>query len=93
MKIIIKFLWKNVICQHECFDVLITDKDSENKNVLKVLMKKYEIKHIHMFSYNSQANEWIKIDHRLIINALSKLTMREKIEDKKNWVSHMFTVF
>ena len=46
-----------------------------------------------MFSYNFQANRQIKINHKLITDALSKLIMREEIEDEKDWVSHMFAVF
>ena len=38
---IAKFLWKEVICQHECFQKLICDEESENKNVIKILAKKY----------------------------------------------------
>ena len=51
-KIIAKFLWENIICWHECFDILITDEDFENKNILEVLIKKYEIKYICIFLYN-----------------------------------------
>ena len=56
-------------------------------------MKKYKIKYIHIFSYNSQANKWIEIDYKLITDALSKLMMKEEIKDEKNWVSHMSVVF
>ena len=56
-------------------------------------MKKYKIKYIHIFSYNSQANKWIEIDYKLITDALSKLMMKEEIKDEKNWVSYMSAIF
>jgi len=92
LKTVIKFLWKNIICWHECFNILITNKDSENKNILEILIKKYEIKHICMFLYNSQANRQIKIDHKLIADTLSKLMMKEKIRNKKNWIFHISAI-
>ena len=38
---IAKFLWKNIIYWHKCFQKLICDKESENKNMMKILAKKY----------------------------------------------------
>ena len=78
---VVKFLWEDVICQHECFQKLICDKESENKNVIKILAEKYEIHWIIISSYNSQANEMIEVNHRLIINALLKLIMRETLTE------------
>ena len=40
---VVKFLWKKVIYWHEYFQKLICDEKSENKNVIKILVKKYEI--------------------------------------------------
>ena len=40
---VVKFFWKKVICWHKYFQKLICDKESENKNVIKILAKKYEI--------------------------------------------------
>ena len=40
---IVKFLWKKIICWHECFQKLICDEESENKDVIKILAEKYEI--------------------------------------------------
>ena len=37
---IVKFLWEDVICQHRCFQKLICDRESENKNIMKILIKK-----------------------------------------------------
>ena len=38
-----KFFWENIICWHRYFQKLIYDEKSENKNVMKILAKKYEI--------------------------------------------------
>ena len=76
---IVKFLWKKIICWHEYFQKLICDEESENKNVIKILVKKYKIHQIIISFYNLQANEMIEINHKSIVNALSKLIIKETL--------------
>ena len=57
---IAKFLWKKIICWYECFQKLICDEKSENKNVIKILAKKYEIQFI------------LKINTNILIAQLNK---------------------
>ena len=63
---------------------MICNKKSENKNVMKILAEKYEIYWIIILSYNSQANEMIEVSYKFIVNALSKLTMRETLTEINN---------
>ncbi len=58
---------------------LVCDSDSENKDVIKILMKKYGICQIVILPYNLQVNEMIEVRHRSITDALSKMMMREII--------------
>ena len=37
------FFWEKIICQHRYFQKLICDEKLENKNMIKILAKKYEI--------------------------------------------------
>ena len=76
---IVKFLWEKIICWHECFQKLICNEESENKNVIKVLVKKYEIHQIIILLYNLQVNEMIEMNHKSITDVLSKLIMRETL--------------
>jgi hypothetical protein len=82
-----KFLWENVICRHECFEKLVVDDESENKEVIEKLMKKYKIKKVIIFVYHSQVNEMMKRDHRSLIDVLTKMS-----DEKKNWVEHLSAV-
>jgi hypothetical protein len=59
---VIKFLWKDVICKHDCFEKLTINDDSENKEILKKLVKRYRIKKMITSDYHFQINEMIKRD-------------------------------
>ena len=45
-----------------------------------------------MFLYNSQANEWIEIDHKLIADALLIFITDNMLQENKDWVSHLLSV-
>jgi len=59
------------------FDKLICDRESENKMWVKMLMKLYEIDQIVVSTYNSEANDMMKHEHKPLIDALSKMTTKE----------------
>ena len=69
-----------MICQHEAFERLTMNKDSKNRDLLKKLIIKYDSERVMTSTYYSQVNEMIERDHRLIFDALSKMTKKEKIE-------------
>ena len=81
-KTIVKFLWEDIICRHECFEKLIVDEESENKDLVEEMINRYKIKRIVVSVYHSQANEMIEREHTSIVDALSKLSK----EDNKEWV-------
>ena len=58
---------------------MICDEESKNKNLMKILIKKYEIHQIIILLYNLQANKIIEVSYKSIVNALSKLIMKETL--------------
>ncbi len=60
---------------------LVCDNDSENKDVIKILMKKYRICQVITLLYNLQVNEMIEVKHRSIADALLKIMMKETITE------------
>ncbi len=48
-----KFLWKDVICKHNCFEKLIVNDEFENKEILDELVQRYRIKKMITSSYHS----------------------------------------
>jgi hypothetical protein len=85
---IVKFLWKDVICRHDCFEKLTINDDSENKEVLEKLVKRYRIKKMITSDYHSQINEMIKKDHKSLFDALFKMSD----EELENWVNNFHVV-
>ena len=49
--------------------------------MIKILTEKYEIHQIVILLYNSQANEMIEVNHKSIIDALSKLIMKKTLTE------------
>jgi hypothetical protein len=86
---VIKFFWENVICRHNCFEKLTINDDSENKEVLEKLVKRYRIKKMITSNYHSQINEMIKRNHRFLFDALFKMFD----EELKNWMNNLHVVF
>ncbi len=46
-----KFLYKDVLCHHGVFDVLVTDGGPENEGFLAELAKTYRIRHVVTSAY------------------------------------------
>jgi hypothetical protein len=83
-----KFLWKDVICKHDCFEKLIVNDESENKEILDELVQRYRIKKMITSSYHSQINEMIKRNHKFLSDALFKMFD----EELKNWMNNLHVV-
>ena len=60
---IVKFIWQNVISQHECFDIAILNKNSKNKKIIKQLLQRYWIKIKIILFYHSMTNDMIKQEY------------------------------
>jgi hypothetical protein len=84
-----KFLWKDVICKHDCFEKLIVNDESENKEILDEFVQRYRIKKMITSNYHSQINEMIKRNHKFLFDALFKM-FDEKL---KNWIDNLHVLF
>jgi DNA-directed RNA polymerase subunit N (RpoN/RPB10) len=83
-----KFLWKDVICRHDCFEKLTVNDESENKEILDELVQRYRIKKMITSSYHSQINEMIKRNHKSLFDALFKMFD----EELKSWIDNLHVV-
>jgi hypothetical protein len=73
-KIIIKFLWEDIICRYGIFGRLVINKGLENKDLVVQFVINYNIKRVVISLYNIKANGMIERDYKFIINALAKMT-------------------
>ena len=71
-KSIIKFLFEEIICRYDCFQCIVTNDESKNKKMIKVLLKHYRIKQIDISTYHPQFNRFVEHGYDIIINSLSK---------------------
>lgn len=56
--------------------MVVSDSGPETKDVIIYLWKKYKIKYIMISVYHLKANNLIEVSHKLIVQALQKLTFR-----------------
>ncbi len=83
-----KFLWKNIICRHDCFEKLSVNDESENKEILDKLVQWYRIKNMITSNYHFQINEMIKRNHKSLFDALFKMFD----EELKSWINNLHVV-
>jgi hypothetical protein len=86
---ITKFLWKDVICRHDCFEKLIVNDESKNKEILDEFVQRYRIKKMITSSYYFQIVEMIKKNQRFLFDALFKM-FNKKL---KSWINNLNVVF
>ena len=92
LKHVVWFLYKKLICWHECFQKLMSDEEKKNKKKMRKLLMKYLIKHVIVLLYNLQANEMIERDHQFIVNMLFKLINDFIRHDQNDWITHLSSV-
>ena len=62
----------------------MVDEGPKNKDIIMKLMDKYKTKRIQVTLYHPQANGMIEVRHRLIANALSKMTKGGEVIETKD---------
>jgi hypothetical protein len=72
--VVAKFLWEDIVCRHGCFSKLVINRGPENKGYVAAFTAKYGIKQVQVFVYYLPTNRMIEQGHKLITDALSKLT-------------------
>ena len=73
---VVRFLWKDVICQHGVFRRLIVDNGGENKAEVIELTQHLGIKRLVVSVFYPQANGMVEQKHKPIVKALAKMTNR-----------------
>ncbi len=68
------FFQENIICRHGCFGKLIINRGFENKKAMADFASRYWVKRVVLLAYHPQANDMIDRGHKLIMDALSKMS-------------------
>jgi len=86
-KAIAKFLWKDVICRHDCSRRFVMNEELKNKEIVETLIEKYKIKRVMMSIYYSQMNDLVKRNHTAVVNVLIKMTVNESMRWVRSFVN------
>lgn len=81
---VVDFLWEDVIYHYDYFEKLIINRKLENNDFIAKLFRIYEVKKVIMSAYYSQANEMIEYNHKLIVDALSKISDKGSTNKMQN---------
>ena len=73
MRLVAKFLIKDIIYKYRIFERLIINSGPKNKGIIKDLAKYLEFKRVQILIYNALTNRIIKVKYKPIINILFKL--------------------
>jgi hypothetical protein len=72
------FIFEEILCSWGVLEEIITDNGPAFIEALNWLAEQYEIHHIHISTYNSQANRIIKHHHLDVWEAIMKVCDREE---------------
>jgi hypothetical protein len=87
-KVIVKFLWEDIICRYRIFGRFIINRGLENKDLVVQFVVDYGIKRVVILPYNVKVNGMIERDHKSIINVLAKMIK----DDIDKWIRNLYTV-
>ncbi len=87
LKAIAKFLWKDVICKHDCSRRFVMNEELKNKKIVETLIEKYKIKWVMMLIYHLQMNDFMKKNHTAVVNVLIKITVNESMKWVRSFVN------
>jgi hypothetical protein len=86
-KTISKFIFEELICRYGSIRDIVTDNGTEFKGVTEELLSKYQVNHIRISPYNSQANGPVERGHFTIREALIK-SCGNKLSDWPKLLPH-----
>lgn len=84
-----RFIFEELICRYGNIQEIVTDNGPETKAATEELLKTYNIKHIRISPYNSQANGVVERGHFTIREALLK-TISHNVTKWPDYVHHVF---
>ncbi len=68
------FIYKKIICRHECSKKILTDRGTHfNNKMIEELMKKFNIKYNFSILYHPKTNRLVKRFNKTICESLAKL--------------------
>ena len=72
-----KFLYEQIICQHGCPQIILSDRGTHfNNNLIKGLMEKFKINHLLSTPYHPQTNGLVERFNRTLCESLAKLSLK-----------------
>src|SRR5256714_1495883 len=72
-----KFLYEQIICQHGCPQIILSDRGTHfNNNLIKELMEKFKINHLLFTPYHPQTNGLVERFNRTLCESLAKLSLK-----------------
>src|SRR4051794_35761375 len=76
-KATINFLYEQIICQHGCPQIILSDRETYfNNNMVKKLMEKFKINHLLSTPYHPQTNGLVEQFNRTLCEFLAKLSLK-----------------
>ena len=70
---VVKFLYQDIFCCHDCPQRFVMDGGPENKREVEELLKQYEVRKVTVLVYHPQINGMIEQGHMSIVQALMKV--------------------
>ncbi len=75
------FIYKKIICRHECSRKILTDRETHfNNKMIKELIKKFNIKHNFSILYYLKTNGLVERFNKILCESLAKLA-----KERNNW--------
>ena len=71
-RIVSKFIYEEMIYRHECSRRIVMNRETENLDLTKDLLKHYRIQQILISIYHSQTIDLMKYEYNSLINFLVK---------------------
>ena len=78
-----QFIYEEIICQHGCPQIILSDRGTHFKNeLLEKLTARFEIKHLFSTPYHPQTNGLVERFNRTLCESLAKLSQQTKQWDE-----------
>ena len=78
-----QFIYENIICQHGCPQIILSDRGTHFKNqLIDGLTERFEIKHLFSTPYHPQTNGLVERFNRTLCESLAKLSQQTKQWDE-----------
>ena len=71
-----QFLYEQIICQHGCPQIILSDRGTHFNNTIKELTKKFKINHLLSTPYHPQTNGLVEQFNWMLCESLSRLSLK-----------------